>query len=158
MRRVIARSPVSAAAALDGARRRDHRGAGQAGRRPAGAGLLEGLRPATQDAAGLASQAGGQGDATEFTAGRKAAEPRAACSPPGSWKKILTRSGDCSSMTLCSVAASFSLVWMRTGTFVPMACLRSALRRFSGFSSRLQACKGACHGHHEDALTHRVVA
>lgn len=36
---------------------------------------------------------------------------------------------------MCSVAASFSLALVRTGAFVPMACLRSALRRSSGFSS-----------------------
>ncbi len=54
-----------------------------------------------------------------------------------SWKYFLTRSGDFSSICICSVAAAFSLTLVRTGTLVEMACFKSAFSRSSGFSSGL---------------------
>ncbi len=55
----------------------------------------------------------------------------------GSWKYFLTRSGDFSSICMCSVAAAFSLALVRAGTLVEMACFKSAFNRSSGFSSGL---------------------
>ena len=54
-----------------------------------------------------------------------------------SWKYFFTRSGDFSSVCMCSVAAAFSLALVRTGTLVEMACFKSAFSRSSGFSSGL---------------------
>ncbi len=45
--------------------------------------------------------------------------------------------GVASMKAMCSLAAACSLAFVRTGTTVPMACLRSAFRRSSVFSSGL---------------------
>ena len=55
----------------------------------------------------------------------------------GSPKYFFTRSGVCSSIVMCSVAAALSFALVRTGTFDVMTCLRSAFNLSSGLSSGL---------------------
>lgn len=47
----------------------------------------------------------------------------------------MTVLGVFASISIWLCAAAFSLAFVLTGTVVPMACLRLALRRSSGFSS-----------------------
>ena len=44
----------------------------------------------------------------------------------GSWKYFLTRSGDCSSISMCAVATAFNFGLVRVGTSDSIACFRSA--------------------------------